>query len=144
MYVQNIYIYIYVYIYIYIYNRNFDKKHRIILLKISDDEGKWHFLALPRILEEDVVKRPYKSLSRLMEGISSKSHDNVYCLGCFNSFRTKTTLKNHVDLCKNNKFAKIELPEEGTNFKRYKPGVKSLKMNTVKYADFSRLFTFPV
>ena len=109
------------------------------MLKISDGKGKWHFLALPSNLDEDGVKRPYKSLSRLMEGISSKSHDNFYCLGCFNSFRTETTLKNHVDLCKNNKFTKIELPEECSNFKRYKPGAKSLKMNTVIYADFKSI-----
>ena len=57
-------------------------------------------------------------------------------MGCFSSFRTKSTLENYSDLCKNNEFAKIELPEEGSNFKRYKPGSKSLKMNTVIYADF--------
>ena len=83
----------------YISNRNFDKKYQIILLKISDGKGKWHFLALPSILDEDGVKRPSKSLSRLMEGISSNSHEDYYCLGCFHSLRTKTTLKNHVDLC---------------------------------------------
>ena len=115
----------------YISNRNFDKIDLVILLKISDGEGKWHFLALPSNLDEDKVKRPYKSLSRLMEGISSNSHGDFYCLGCFSSFRTKSTLKNHVDLCKNNKLAKLELPEEGSNFKRYKPDAKSLKMDTV-------------
>lgn len=102
----------------YISNRNFDK---VVLLKISDGEGKWHFLALPSILDEDGGKRPCKSLSRLLE------YDDFYCLGCFSSFRTKTTLKNYVDLCKNNKFAKIELPEKGSNFRKYKPGAKSLK-----------------
>ena len=115
------------------------KKDQVILLKIGDGKGKWHFLALPSVLDEDGVKRPYKSLSRLMEGISSNSHENYYCLGCFRSFRTETTLKNLVDLCKNNKFAKIDLPEEGSNFKRYKPGAKSLKMDTVMYADFESI-----
>ena len=123
----------------YILNRNFDKKDQVILLKISDGKGKWHFLALPSDLDEDGVKRPYKSLARLMEGISSNSHENYYCLGSFHSFRTETTLKSHVDLCKNNKFAKIDLPEEGSNFKRYKPGAKSLKMETVRYADFESI-----
>ena len=123
----------------YISNRNFDKKDQAILLKISDGKGKWHFLALPSVLDEDGVKRPYKSLSRLMEGISSNSHENYYCLGCFRSFRTETTLKNHVDLCKNNKFAKIDLPEEGSNFKRYKLGAKSLKTETVIDADFESI-----
>ena len=97
------------------------------MLKISDGKGKWHFLVLPSILDEDGGKRPCKSLSRLLEDISSNNHDDFYCLGCFSPFRTKTTLKNHIDLCKNNKFAKIELPEKGSNFRKYKPGAKSLK-----------------
>ena len=72
-----------------------------------------------------------------MEGILSKSYGDFYCLGCFSSFRIKNTLENHVNLCKNNEFAKIELPEEGSDFKRYKPGDKSLKMNTAIYANFT-------
>ena len=92
----------------YISNRNFDKKDQVILLKISDGKGKWHFLALPSDLDKNGVKRPYKSLSRLMEDISN-SQENYYCLGCFHFFRTETTLKNCVDLCKSNKFAKIDL-----------------------------------
>ena len=60
-------------------------------------------------------------------------------MGCFSSFRTETTLNNYVDLRKNNEFAKIDLPEEGSNFKRYNPGAKSLKINTVIYADFESI-----
>ena len=114
-------------------NRKFDIKDQIILLKISDEKGKWHFLALPSILDEDGVKRPYKSFSRLMEGISSNNHGDFYCLGCFSSFRTKTTLENHAALCKNNKFAKIDLPEKGSNFKRYKPGAKNEHCNICRF-----------
>ena len=80
-----------------------------------------------------------KSISRLLEDISSKSHDDFYCFGCLHSFRSESALKNHVDLCKNNKFAKIELPNSESNFKKYKPGAKSLKMNTVIYADFESI-----
>ena len=46
----------------YISNRNFDQIDQVILLKISDCKGKWHLLALPSILDEDGVKRPYKSI----------------------------------------------------------------------------------
>ena len=106
------------------------------MLKISDDKGKWHFIALPRILDEDGVKRPNNSLSRPLENISSKRHGDFYCLGCFSSFLSETSLKDHVDLFKSRKFAKIQLPEESSNFKSYKPGAKSLKMNTVIYGDF--------
>ena len=62
----------------YISKRNFDKKHQIVLVKIGDDEGKWHFLALPSNLDEDGFRRPKKSISRLFEGISSKSHGDFY------------------------------------------------------------------
>ena len=73
------------------------------MLKIGDDKGKWHYLALPNNLDEDDFRRPKKSTSRLFEGISSK---NFYCYGCLHSFRTEIALKNHVDLCKNNNLLK--------------------------------------
>ena len=55
----------------YISKRNFNTKNQVALLKITDDKDKWHFLALPSILDEDGVKRTSKSLSRLREGIAS-------------------------------------------------------------------------
>ena len=119
--------------------RNFDKKHQVVLVKIGDDKGKWHFPALPSNLDEAGIRRPKKSISRLMEGISSNSHDDFYCYECLHSFRTEIAIKNHVDLCKNNKLAKIELPNEENKFKKYNPGGKSLKMNTVIYADFESI-----
>ena len=72
----------------YISKRNFNTKNQITLLKIADESGKRHFLALPRILDKDGVKRPTRSLSRLMEGISSKSHGDLYRYGCLHSFCT--------------------------------------------------------
>ena len=119
--------------------RNFDKKHQLVLVKVGDDKGKWHFPALPSNLDEAGIRRPKKSISRLMEGISSNSHDDFYCYECLHSFRTEIAIKNHVDLCKNNKLAKIELPNEENKFKKYNPGGKSLKMNTVIYADFESI-----
>ena len=74
-----------------------------------------------------------------MEDISSKSHGDFYCYGCLHSFRTEIALKNHVDLCQHNKSGEIELPKNKNNFKKYKPGVKSLKMNTVIYAGFESI-----
>ena len=119
--------------------RNFDKKHQVVLVKVGDDKGKWHFPALPSNLDEAGIRRPKKSISRLMEDISSNSHDDFYCYECLHSFRTEIAIKNHVDLCKNNKLAKIELPNEENKFKKYNPGGKSLKMNTVIYADFESI-----
>ena len=84
-------------------------------------------------------KRPTKRLSRLTEGVASKSPGDFYCYGCFHSFCAESTLKKHVELCKYNDFCKIELPEEGKNIKQYAPGAKSLKMNSVIYADFESI-----
>ena len=70
----------------YISKHNFSTKNQVMLLKITDDSGKWQFLALPSILDEDAVKRPTKSLSRLMEGIASKSHGDFYGYGCLHLF----------------------------------------------------------
>ena len=110
------------------------------MLKITDDSNsKWHFLARPTILDEDGVKRPTKSFSRLMEGISSKRHGDFYCFGCLHSFCTQSTLKNHVQLCKYSNFCKIELPQEDRNINQYSPGSKWLRMNSVIYADFESI-----
>ena len=56
----------------YISERNFDKKHQVVLLKIGDDRGR--FLALSCNLDEDDVRRPNESISRLLEGITSNNH----------------------------------------------------------------------
>ena len=71
----------------YISKCNFDKKHQVVLVKIGDKEGKWHFLALTSNLDKDGFRRPKKSISRLFEVISSKSHGDFYCYVCLHSFR---------------------------------------------------------
>ena len=85
----------------YISKRNFNTKSQI-----TDESEKWHFLALPSILNDDGAKRPTKSLSKSMEGISSKSHGDYYCYGCLHSFYTQSLLKKHIELCKYNIFVK--------------------------------------
>ena len=123
----------------YISSRNYTVKKQVSLLKITDNNEKWHFLALPSIPTDDGCLRPVKSFSKLMHGISSKNNGDFYCYGCFHSFRTQSVLLKHIELCKDNKFCKIELPKKGKNFKYHKPGSKSLKMNYVIYADFETL-----
>ena len=48
-------------------------------------------------------------------------------------------VKKQIELCKHKTFFKINLAEEGKNIKQYTPGVKSLKMNSVIYADFESI-----
>ena len=45
-----------------------------------------------------------------MQGIASTNHNDFYCYGCFHSFRTESVLLKHIELCKNNKFCQVELP----------------------------------
>ena len=77
---------------------------------------------MPSNLDAGGFRRPKKAISRLLEGISSKSHGDFYCFVCLHSFRSETTLKNHIDVCKDKKFAKTELPNEENKYKKYKPG----------------------
>lgn len=83
--------------------------------------------------------RPTKAFSRLMEGKSSKSHENYYCYGCFHSFRCQFTLKKHALSCKDYKYCEIKLPEKGKNYKKHKFGTKSLRMNDIIYLDLKCL-----
>ena len=110
----------------YISIRNYLAKKQITLLKITDNKEKWYFLSLPSIPTEDGYLRLTKSFSRLMQGISSKSHGDVYCYGCFHSFKTDAALKKHKELCKNNKFCEEKLPKQGKNFNYHKPGTKTM------------------
>ena len=106
------------------------------MLKITDDKGNWNFLELPSVLDENGVKRPMRALSKLMNGISSSNHGYFYCYGCFHSFRTQATLENHFELCEYSDFCSLEVRKEGKNIFRYKPDSRSLKINSVIYADF--------
>ena len=45
----------------YISKRNFNTKNQIVLLKITDESEKWHFLRLPSIQYED-DKKTYEKL----------------------------------------------------------------------------------
>ena len=83
--------------------------------------------------------RPAKSLSRLMRDQSSNSHENYYCYGCFHSFRCQSTLEKHILKCKDHKYCKIILPENDKNFKRYKHGTKSVRVNDIIYLDLECL-----
>ena len=61
---------------------NYKRKKQVILLMITDDDKRWHYLAV-------------KSLSALLRGISSSNNGHFYCLNCFHSYRTNKKLKKH-------------------------------------------------
>ena len=57
---------------------NLTRKHQIILLMITDDRERWHYLC-------------GKKLSALLRGISSSHNGDVYYMNCF---KTRGSQKN--------------------------------------------------
>ena len=66
---------------------NYKSKKQLILLLITDDDNRWHYLAV-------------KSFPTLFRGITPTNNGYFYCLNCFNSYRTLNKLKKHGRACK--------------------------------------------
>ena len=64
----------------YISKYNHKRKNQVILLMITDDGERWHYLAV-------------RSLSALLSVISSSNNRDFYFLNCFYSNRTLNKLK---------------------------------------------------
>ena len=73
----------------YISKYNHKRKNQVILLMITDDGKRWHYLAV-------------RSLSALLRGISSSNNGDFYC--CFHSYRTLNKLNKHERLCNNHDY----------------------------------------
>ena len=67
---------------------NYKPKKQVILLMITDNYNRWHYLAV-------------KSLTALFRGITSNYFGDFYCLNCFHSCRTLNKLKRHERICNN-------------------------------------------
>ena len=87
---------------IYISKFNKTREHHANLLMITNGTDKWHYITM-------------KSIPALLRGVSSTHNDDHYCLNCFRSYRTEKKLKNHEQLCINNNFALIKMPDEKIN-----------------------------
>ena len=66
----------------YISKYNSNREKEVVLLMISIEDKRWHYLAA-------------KKLSLLLKGITSKNNGDFYCLNCLHSFRTKNKLESH-------------------------------------------------
>ena len=80
-----------------------------------------------------------KSISKLLNGITSKHNGDFYCLNCFHSYRTKNKLIKHQRLCKDHDFCNVKMPNENNKILKYNPGEKSLKVPFVIYSDLECL-----
>ena len=90
------------------------------------DGKKWHYLAV-------------RKLSALLRGIASKHEEDFYCLNCFHSFRAKSRLKKHKNVCENHDYCYVEMPKKGNKILKYNHGEKSMKVPFFIYADVESL-----
>ena len=104
---------------------NYKRKKQVILLMITDDGKRWHYLAV-------------KSLSALLRGISSSNNGDFYCLNCFHSYRTLDKLKKHERVRGNHDYCCIDMSNKHEKIK-YLSGEKSLKVLFIVYADLECL-----
>ena len=110
----------------YISKYNYKRDNQVVLLKITNDDENWHYLAV-------------KSTSKLLNGITSMHNGDFYCLSCFHSYRTKNKLITHVKICKDYDFCDVKMPNENNKILKYNPGEKSLKVPFIIYEDLECL-----
>ena len=91
-----------------------------------NDGKKWHYL-------------PVTNLSALLAKKSSNHDGYFYCLNCFNSYTTKSKLKEHEKICNNHDSCHIEIPKWVEKILKYNPGEKSLKAPFAIYLDLKCL-----
>ena len=70
----------------YISKHNSERENKVMFLIITDSQ-KWHYLAV-------------KTLSTLIQGITSKNSDHCYCINCLHSFRAENKLRLHENVSK--------------------------------------------
>ena len=117
----------------YVSKHNFNRDVQISLLKITDGDGKWHFLALESYKVDDSdCMNSQKRFSHLMRGISSSVHENHYCLGCFHPYRFQSALEKHTSLCKEHTFCKTKFPEGANTILKHKHGSNSIRLNDIR------------
>ena len=91
----------------YLSKHNSNREKQVMLLMISNgerrkakSEGRWrYYLAV-------------KKLTPLLRGITSKNIGNFYCLNCLYSFKTKSKIEPHKEVCKKDFFSVI-MPSQG-------------------------------
>ena len=104
---------------------NLTQKRAIILLMTSDGQ-KWHYLVV-------------KNLSGLLRGITSNHKEDFYCLNCFHSYRTKSKLEAHKQISENHDYCHVEMPTKDNNIIKYNHGEKSMKLPFIIYVDLECL-----
>ena len=97
-----------------------------ILLMITDEGKKWHYLAK-------------KSISGLLRGITLNHNGDFYCLNCLQSYRTKEKIKKHEKVSNNYDYCYVKMPNGFEEILKYHPGERSLKIPFIIYSDLECL-----
>ena len=106
---------------VYRLKHNKKRKKQVILLMIGDGE-KYHYLA--------VTNSP-----GLVQGNSWNHEKKIFCLNCFNSYKSKNKLKEHEKIGNNHDTCCIEMPEWVNKISKHNPGEKLLKALFTIYLD---------
>ena len=88
----------------YISKYNHKRKKQVLLLMITDNGKRWHYLAV-------------RSLSAFLRGILSSNNRDFYCLNCFDSYGTHAKLKKHERVCNNHDYCHVDIPKEHEKIK---------------------------
>ena len=104
---------------------NLTCENQVILLMVADGE-KWNYLAV-------------KSLSALLNGITSNHNGDFYCLNCFRAYTTKNKLEAHKKIYENHDYCHVEMPNEDNKIIKYNQREKSIKFPFIIYADLECL-----
>ena len=100
---------------VFISKNNKTRNYHANLLMISNEKSTiWHYTAI-------------KSIPALLRGITSKNNGDFYCLNCFRSYRIAKKLAEHEELCNNNDFCLVKMPEHKNKFISSTPGKNTLK-----------------
>ena len=89
---------------------------------MNADGKKWHYLAV-------------KSLSGLLQGITSNLDGDHYCMNCLYLHATKNKLKSHESVCENHVYCHMLVTKEGKNIFRCNQVRKPLKILFILYAE---------
>ena len=81
------------------------KKQLIVLIIPNEEREGCYYLAV-------------KKLSALLRIITSKHHDDFYCLKCLHSFATENKLESYEKVCKKKDFCGIALPIQKNKYIR--------------------------
>ena len=108
---------------VFISKNNKTRKYHANLPMISNEKGTiWHYTAI-------------KIIPALLHGITSKHNGDYFCLNCFRSYGTAKKLAEHEDLCNNNDFCLVKMPEDKNKFISSTPGKNTLKYPFIIYKD---------